>query len=401
MISIKVKLRLSPISGQKGTVYYQLTQGVQSRQISTSIHVYAEDWDFEDEAIRPESHYYSQYQPQIEQDVAYLWQLAERLATFSTVVTPQLIQRCYRQTGTRQCVLRFMRDEIQLLINQHRMATANNYRHTLMSLSHFLGGQDIPFILFNETFIGQYEVYLIQRGLVRNSISFYMRVLRAVYNKAVRKHCATHPHPFHHVYTGIDRTRKRAISETWIARLYQFPLPKDSKLELARDLFIFSYCTRGMAFVDMAHLRKSDVSDGFISYYRHKTNQYLSIKIETEIRQIIKRYGVRQPQSPFVFPILEGNDLMRDFRRYNVQLNSYNLMLKKLAGMIGCKSNLTSYVARHSWATSARQHNIPISVISAGLGHESQKTTEIYLKEMEGSAIDKANRRIIRQLRKN
>lgn len=286
-----------------------------------------------------------------------------------------------------------MRREIDLLQNANRNGTARNYKRTLSSFSQFLKGNDITINAVNSQLIEQYNIFLVKRGLVRNSISFYMRILRAVYNKAVHNGIAMQTFPFQNVYTGVDKTRKRAINETTIAKLFKLKLKRHSQLSLARDLFIFSYCTRGMAFVDMAYLKKSNIQNGMICYSRRKTGQSLCIKIEKQIDEIICKYSNMSPK--YVFPIIQSDEPNKAYREYEKAINEYNNNLKKLSVMLSEECKLTSYTARHSWATTARNHNIPISIISAGLGHTTEKTTRIYLATLENSIIDDANKQII------
>ena len=131
----------------------------------------------------------------------------------------------------------------------------------MCSFGEFLGDVRLPLSALTEQVITDYNSFLIQRGLVRNSVSFYMRVLRAIYNKSVRQKLIEQQHPFIEVYTGIDRTRKRAVSESIIAQLHRLDLDANSPLALCRDMFIFSFCTRAMSFVDIAYLRKSNLKN--------------------------------------------------------------------------------------------------------------------------------------------
>lgn len=155
--------------------------------------------------------------------------------------------------------------------NANRFGTALNYEKTMNNFAEFLDGKKIPFSAMTEQLISDYNAFLVQRGLVRNSISFYMRIMRAVYNKAVRQKLVEQTYPFSDVYTGIDRTRKRALSESVIPQLYKLKLSEGSTLALARDIFIFSYCTHGMAFVDIAYLKKDNIQNGMICYARRKS----------------------------------------------------------------------------------------------------------------------------------
>ena len=295
-------------------------------------------------------------------------------------------------------VTAFMREQIAQLTADNRLGTARNYTRTLRSFSGFLGGGELPFAAFTERLVEEYNAYLLRRGVVRNTVSFYMRILRSVYNKAVRRRLAEPASPFGGVYTGVDRTRKRAIDERLIARLKSLDLPVSGALPLARDLFVFSYCMRGMAFVDMAFLRKKDMRDGAIHYVRRKTGQRMTVHLEPCMREIIGRYAPRTRDTPYLFPVLTAEDPARAYAQYQVALNYYNRLLKKLASLLGLDSGLSSYTSRHSWATAARNHNVPLPVISAGMGHTSERTTQIYLSALETSVIDSANRKILASL---
>ncbi len=243
-----------------------------------------------------------------------------------------------------------------------------------------------------------YSDYLSGRGLVRNSISFYMRILRAAYNAAVREGLVEQRYPFRGVYTGVDGTRKRALDEQILLRLQRLDLRRTPSLSMARDLFIFSFSTRGMAFVDMAFLRKSDIRDGTLSYTRRKTGQRLHVGLEPCARIIIERYGTLRPESPYLFPLLTSEDLPTAYRQYRTALGYYNDRLRRLGRLLGEPLRMSSYVARHSWATAARKRDIPLSVISAGMGHTSERTTRIYLDSLADSAVDRANHEILRAL---
>lgn len=298
-----------------------------------------------------------------------------------------------RTPRRRVLVLEFMQIQIEQMRKANRLGTALNYEKAMKNFSEFTGETKLAFSSMTEQLIADYNAFLIQRGLVRNSVSFYMRIMRAIYNRAVRQNLVRQTHPFIDVYTGIDCTRKRAVSESVIARLHRLELPKGSQLALTRDLFIFSYCTRGMAFVDIAYLKKENIQNDVICYARHKTGQQLFVKIEPSIKRIIERYHMSD--SRYLFPILTSDDIDEAYKQYRLALNNHNRLLEVLSKMLGCSVKLTSYTSRHSWATAARNHNVPISVISQGMGHTSEHTTRIYLTMLENSVIDDANKEII------
>ena len=396
MATIKVKLRPSSVAGRAGTIFYQVTHRRATQQITTNIRLQSNEWDAMKESVAIGVADRSLIQNHLDADIAMLKRIVKELDSSRVNYTAGDIIKRYKSPECHVPVLDFMQNQIRMLRNANRLGTALNYEKTMKNFAEFLGGVNLPFAAMTEQLIAEYNAFLVHRGMVRNSISFYMRIMRAVYNKAVRQKLVEQSHPFTEVYTGIDRTRKRAVPESVISQLYKLELVEGTPLALARDIFIFSYCTRGMAFVDVAYLKKENIQNGVICYARRKTGQLLSIRIEPSIRRIIDRYA--GTDSPYVFPILSSLDAAEAYEQYRVALNTHNRLLVRLAEMLGCGCKLTSYTSRHSWATAARNHNVPISVISQGMGHTSEQTTQIYLTMLENSVIDDANKGIIGDL---
>lgn len=307
---------------------------------------------------------------------------------------------------TQICFFSYIDYLVQVLILEGRIGTAQSYSKAKSSFLDFLletnigGTESIWIESIDNILIGRYNRYLLSRGLVRNSISFYNRVLRSIYNQAVKQYHLVDKRPFDQVYTGVDKTINRAIRESTIAKLLMLDLSYDKSLEMVRDLFVFSYAARGMAFVDIAYLKKANIHGDYISYCRKKTGARLEIKIESQIGRLIKKYT--NPNSRYVFPILDdisSDDEQEVYRHYQSKLASFNRKLKTLASMVDEPLKLTTYVARHSWATAARNTNIPMSIISEGLGHKSERTTRIYLASFDESLIDEANVKLLKRIR--
>ena len=164
--------------------------------------------------------------------------------------------------------------------------------------------------------------------------------------------------------------------------------------QFARDLFLFSFYTRGMAFVDMAYLQKQDLNNGILTYKRHKTGQVMSIRWEPAMQEILNRHV---SDNKYMLPIIHTSDNTERGQYRNVQ-NCVNKLLKTVAVKANITQNLSMYWSRHSWATIAREHKLPVSVISHGLGHSNERTTEIYLKSIDISIVDKCNHEIINLL---
>lgn len=279
-----------------------------------------------------------------------------------------------------------------------KFSTARNYMKACNSFSKFVAEHPSP-PWPDEMTILKYNAWLQQRGIVRNTVSFYMRILRSAYNKAAEEGLVFHKKLFSKVYTGIDKTSKRAIDECLIARILSLDLKNDHVMELTRDMFIFSYCSRGMAFVDMVLLKKINIRESHIVYSRRKTGQRIYVKIEKYIRVIIDKY-IRD-DSEYIFPVLCEAAPEVIFRQYQTALGYYNRNLKRLGNIAGIDVRLSSYMARHSWASNARKHNIPINIISAGMGHDSEKTTRIYLSAIDSKAVDAANSKLLESLDRN
>lgn len=289
----------------------------------------------------------------------------------------------------------FMSSVMERLRVMGRQRTFETYAAALKSFTAFRCNHDLSICEMDSELMLLYEAYLQKRGLTKNSTSFYMRILRAVYNRAVEKELTVQRYPFRHVYTGVAKSVKRAISLDQIKRIKELDLSERRSMEFSRDMFIFSFCTRGMSFIDMAFLEKSNLRNGVLSYCRRKTGQRLSIRWERCMEEIVGRYDMHR--SSFLLPIIKHAD--SDMRlQYLNAMCLVNRNLKHIGVMAGLNLPLTMYVARHSWATAARNKNIPISVISEGMGHDSEKTTSIYLASLESSVIDEANNVILREL---
>ncbi|MBE6306417.1 MAG: site-specific integrase [Bacteroidaceae bacterium] len=243
----------------------------------------------------------------------------------------------------------------------------------------------------------QYEQYLIdQCGVTRNTSSAYMRPLKTTYNNAVRLSICTNRYPFKSVFTGIDKTNKRAISQHIIGQLINIDLHNRPELALSRDLFLFSFFTRGMAFIDIANLTHKHIVNGRIEYSRHKTHKQQSIRIETPIEKIIKRYADKERKH--IFPLFDDDTFTQ--KKYDSALRLHNLHLHRISAMLRLSLPLTSYVARHSWATQAHHKHVPIKVISEALGHSKEETTIIYLASLNHRQVDKANNTILQGYKK-
>lgn len=301
----------------------------------------------------------------------------------------------FQRTGKGNTFFIFMENVIVRLRQLGHTGTANNYRAALGSFKRFRAQEDIPIGAIDPAVMEDYQAYLNAAGLVPNSTSFYMRILRAVYNRAVEQELTVDRKPFRTVFTGTEKTLKRAVSISDIRRIKGLDLSHRPGLEFARDVFLFLFLCRGMSFIDAAFLKKSDVHNGVLSYRRHKTGQQLHVKVIRQIEELLARYST--DGQPYLLPIITvpGKD---ERKQYESALRRINKSLKTIAEMAKLPVTLTTYVTRHTWATVAKSKNIPVNVISDALGHDSVSTTQIYLASIDSSVIDNANELVVSEL---
>ncbi|MGM9714150.1 MAG: tyrosine-type recombinase/integrase [Prevotella sp.] len=277
-------------------------------------------------------------------------------------------------------------------------STCSNYLTALRSFSLFLGGVDIPLSHFSPETVSRYSMWLHQKGVSPNTASCYFRSLRSLYNIAVKRRAVRQCHPFGEVFTGNMPTAKRAASSSDIRSLRRLAPPKDTALRLSLDMFLFSFYAMGMPFVDVARLKRSqiDLASSTLTYYRQKTGSCVTISLEPCMLDIIRHYSDSSRQ--YVFPLLPEQSTAAGLARsYNTALASHNRHLKTIATMAGIPCRLTSYVARHSWASMAYKANAPLQLISQAMGHTNQRTTMVYIKSLDIGAIAKINKRILRE----
>lgn len=269
-------------------------------------------------------------------------------------------------------------------------STMNNYATAIRALCAYLES-DIALQDLTAAELGGFERWLQHRGLCLNTISCYMRSLRsllmAIDEGHVRKCFST-------VYTGNARTEKRSVSTDAIARLKALALPVGSFSELARDVFLFSFYAMGMPFVDVAHLRRTQVEKGRFCYNRQKTGQRVTVVVEPAMAEIISRHATSETANDYVFPLLTTGS----HREYCTALGRYNRTLHRLAVMADIRENLTSYVVRHTWASMAYGANVDLPVISKALGHTNPQTTLTYIREIDDQRLAKANHEIISKI---
>ncbi|MDN5553881.1 tyrosine-type recombinase/integrase [Prevotella sp.] len=267
-------------------------------------------------------------------------------------------------------------------------STAHLYGYAALSFSEFLGRDTIRFGDIKPQTLKRYEKYLIRTSHSYNTISTYMRMLRAIYNKAIMAGLAKFVfNLFHDVFTGIDRNHKKALEESNLKEILTGDV-KSLALKRVQLMATAMYQLCGMPFVDLQHLDANSVVDGVLKYNRNKTGCSVNIPVNRNMFKLIK-----------LLPI-SNVDLSTEsgYKRYQSLLRNFNAGLKRLAKAFGVKVSISSYTFRHSWATNALRHHVPVEVISSALGHSDIRTTQIYLKGFDADEIGKANSKVCKCL---
>lgn len=402
MLSIKVKFRPSSIVGREGSLYYQIIYKRIVRQVSTSHHIFADEWDEGAGCIRlnysvnKRTNHLLAINKEINWEINRYQNVYSRLkSSYNDLNIDVIINEVKKHRPNLLFV--YMEQIISHCLKQGKLRTSETYSTTLNSFRSFRGDIDIDIADINREILMEYESFLENKNLAPNTISFYMKHLRAVYNRAVEDELIIDKHPFKRVNTSISSTPKRAVSLNTIKLIKRMDLSNSPIKRFARDIFLFSFYTRGMSFVDIAFLEKRNLRNNIICYRRKKTNQLIEIRLESCMQDIINMY-ISNASSPFLFGIL--NHDTRDYRKqYQTCMTKINRHLKCIGRELGLSHPLTMYCARHSWASIARAEGVSISVISEGMGHDSEKTTQIYLASIKSEVIDKANKKIIRLLK--
>jgi len=394
MATVKVKFRQLSVNDKEGTIYYQVIHNRVARQVTTGYKVYVWEWDEKYRNIimqhdTERTNMLMSIRDKMRWDMNRFNRIIMDFMQNGISYSADDIVKEFLSLTSHLSLFNFMESIIARLKHDGKIRTSETYRSALNSFTRFRDEEDVMLDALNQDLIESYEAYLQAKGLVPNSISFHLRILRAVYNRACDQGLITATaNPFTHVYTGVEKTAKRAVDIKTIRRIKNLDFSMDKSLDYARDIFMLSFYMRGISFIDLAYLEKSDLANGIATYRRRKTGQKLFIRWTKEMQAILDKYP--ENETKYLFPVITSRTANP---RYQYRNRHYviNRNLKIVAQKIGMQMPLTTYVARHSWASIAKSKGIALSVISEGLGHDSEQTTQIYLASLDTSAVDRAN----------
>lgn len=288
---------------------------------------------------------------------------------------------------------------IQDLETAKRYGNARVYLTALRSISTFLKDKDLPLIAITFEWLKKYEAWYLSKGNSVNGLSVNMRTLRSLYNMAIKnKLISLNDYPFRDYVIRKEETRKRAINRDELIRFLQFE-PKTERHKRAKDYFLISFYLMGASFVDIAMLKLKDMLKDKIEYKRQKTGKLHSIPVSEPLRNILKKYIINKKDNDFILNIVRSTEAKKQLVEIRDELRRYNRSLKEISVECGIESKISSYVARHSYATSAKRIGVPTAVISEALGHSTEKTTQIYLDSFDNTTINHFHDEIINSLK--
>lgn len=422
MASYRFHFRPSSKQGlQKGKLFIRLIHDRIPKNIRTPYTIFPHEWCSQSQrVVLPRENgermvYLLDLHEQIADDLKRLDTIVRNLASRERYSVSDIAEAFDVKAGD-DTLLAYTEVLGKKLREEKRPRTARAYRTVANGLIRFNGGRNLALTDIDTTLLLNFQEHLRMQGRHFNTISFYMRNLRAIYNKAIKdkKLPPRRESPFCCVYTGICESMRRALPLSDVAKLYsrrtemENCIQEDSKRSirkrqvqhsLYRTLRYFMFCceARGMSFVDMIYLKKGDITEDKVQYMRKKTGQILNVKITDEMRSVIDTFGDKGA-SPYIFPILDPSK--PDLRlQYESALRVQNKRLNRIGANIGLSIPLTTHVARHTWATLAKWNNVEIAKISEGLGHSNIKTTIRYLDSFEESVMDQVSDQIANLLK--
>jgi site-specific recombinase XerD len=397
---------------EESPIFIRVIEDRKPRYIKTGFNAREIDWDFKENCFKTkyrkseELHKIKEHQRNnliLRKKLDEANDLIKGLIEDDTVISSEQVkQEIIRSKNIgKHSILRYIETLIEEKKKLGKYGTAKCYNDLNNSLMAFMLNQNKSEISFKEitpAFLKKYEESFWAKGATGNGISFYMRSLRAVINRATKdKICKKEHYPFndYNIASLSTETVKRAISKDDIDKVARFEVESNSQMFRSKNLFLFSYYCRGINFVDMANLKWNNINGNRMTYFRQKTGKYFDIELLKPAINILSHYKecFYKGENSYIFPILDENKHKSQVsvrNRLHKVLGQTNKDLKVLGERHGIKTKLTTYVARHTFATVLRKSGASYSTIKDSMGHSDEHTTQIYIDSIYNEELDKA-----------
>lgn len=386
-------------------IMLRVTKNGKRKYISLGVSVNPKNWDFkknEPKVNCPNKDYIKKII--LDKESEYQTQILEFKVSQKNFTASSLISAT-KNTIQIKSVNEFYTELIAYYKCIGKIGNANIYRDSYNSIKMFKKTNNLDFLFseINLTWLNEYEKFLVNCGKAETTMSLLIRTLRSVFNKAIEQNISRqedYPFNCYKISKFNLKTRKRAISKIDIKNIINLDLSEERELvQLSKDVFVFSYLQGGINPTDIANLKYENVNNGRIHYIRQKTKRLINVPILEEAQEILNKYTNSTANfDDYIFPILNKKihkTAMQRHNRIHKIMGKININLKDIAKRVGIESNLTLYVARHSFATVLKRSGVNTAIISESLGHSSEKVTQIYLDSFENSQIDEAMKNLL------
>jgi integrase len=394
-------------------IFIRIIEDRKSRYIKTGLMATEEDWDFNEnlfktkyrkseDFLKAESH--RQNNELLKKKLADTETLIKDLMINDNLISSEQVKQeiVKAKNASKQSLFAYIDTIVDEKSKMGTIGTAKCYSDLKNSLKTFIGKDgksDLTFKDVTVAFLKKYETDFKLRGTTDNGISFYMRTLRAVLNKAISEGaCKKDIYPFdaYKISNLSTKTIKRAINKADIELIRHYECESDSQLFRSKNIFLFSFYNRGINFSDIAMLKWENIRENRLTYTRLKTGKYYNILLLDPALDILLYYrsNFYRGENSYIFPILDDQRHLTPIsiqNRLHKVLGQTNKDLKLIGEQLGIKTPLTTYVARHSYATVLKRSGVSTSIISEAMGHDSERTTQIYLDNFENDVLDEAS----------
>ncbi len=382
----------------------RIAQNGKSTYKSLKISVAAKHWDFERNVPKPNNPNKDLIQKIIlKTKLDYQQKILEKKANSEEFTASSLINE-QKEEIKAKTVEEFYLSLIEDLKQKGRIGNSYAYLNSYNTLRNFNKSKKLNYTFshIDVPFCKKFEDWMRSKGNKDTTLSYQFRTLRATYNKAIEaKIVAREKNPFieYKLSHFNTKTIKRALSKNDILKIINADCTGQSKLrQLTHDLFSFSYLCGGISFVDIANLTRQNIVEDRLIYQRQKTHGNINLLLSKEASTIIEKYSTYQQKAEYLFPILHCKrhiTPMQKSNRVHKICHQVNTELRTFAQELKITAEVTTYVARHSFATILKKSGVNIGIISQALGHQDIKTTQIYLSKFDNEQVDEAMKNLL------
>ena len=390
------------LSNGENPLMLQISKGEKRKYQSLGISVLPRYWDFTRNKPKPNCPNKEYIQKIILDKQTELQQRMLEFNSEQKEYTTTTLLNNENKKFELKTVSQFYQELIEQCKSNDKCGNRLIYKSSYNSLKVFTKNQlDIPFSAIDVSWLNKYEKWLRSKGNKETTMSLMFRTLRSAYNKAIKAKCARksdYPFDEYKINKFDTKTQKRAIAKTEVLKFTKEVdnIGKRQYVQLSKDIFIFSYLCGGINFTDIANLTKANITNGRLHYIRQKTGKLIKLGISEEAMQIIKKY--ESESKGYLFPILNTNihkTPLQKQNRIHKMLGKINKNLKLIAAQLNVDANMTTYVARHSFASVLKKSGVSIALISEALGHSDLSTTQVYLDSFDNEQIDAAMQNLL------